>query len=127
MIKNVEYEYEENYIRMNGKNCTIENTKIITGNEEYEIMGLVEYYNYNEDIIILDYIYIEPMYRRNHLATDVIFMVKGSHVLLGSALSTEEAINFWKNIGVEFDEELPDLAIECKTEDDMYAIPFIFH
>lgn len=73
-----------------------------------EICGILDLIKYDETTHI-QYIKIYDEYRRRKIATKVIDMIRVTNedkYIHGDALP--EAIDFWKSIGVEFEEVIDD-------------------
>lgn len=91
-------------------------SKMIKCNDN--IVGIIDY-NITDEYIKIYYITIVDKYKRHGIATKVIKMIKESNpgkYIYGDALP--EALNFWKSVGAEFDEDpdedyLTPFHIEC--------------
>lgn len=77
-----------------------------------EICGILDLIQHEETTHI-QYIKIYEEYRRRKIATQVVDLIRNTNqdkYIHGDVLPTSEAINFWKSIGVEFDEVIDDSA-----------------
>lgn len=112
------------YIKAYGKGCKIDDTYMIKDDTNEEIIGIVEYIkSKNEDSIYLYYIYIAPRFRRKHIASEVINMIKENNIIYGCSIQSNDAISFWTSMYAEFDEDLN--TIEYMS--DYYTLPFTIY
>lgn len=77
---------------------------------EGEVCGIIDLIEYEERTHI-QYIKIYEEYRRRKIATKVIELIRNINqdkFIFGDALP--EAIEFWKTVGVEFDEYINEFA-----------------
>ena len=109
MIK-IENDINNEYVQLYG--ISTPGSKLIKYNNT--IVGMIDY-NITDDCIKIYYITIENKYRRYGIATKVISMLKEENpgkYLYGDSLPG--AIEFWRSLGAEFDED----------DEDDYLTPF---
>ena len=102
MIK-IENDINNEYVQLYG--ISTPGSKLIKYNNT--IVGMIDY-NVTDDYIKIYYITVEDKYKRRGIASKVINMIKENNpnkYMYGDALPG--AIEFWKTVGAEFDED-PD-------------------
>lgn len=90
-----------------------------------EICGILEYHEYYEYSLKIEYICVFPEYTGRKIATNTINYLKSlypEYELYGDSLPIPATVSFWESVGAEFEED--DFEEFYKNKE---CIPFVIH